>query len=167
MKRNNEDGQGRIGAEKANDVVATRTFKLRGGGSLIARFYRPIRIRAHEWAAPFVVEGLAEEYRDRALGADSLQALLLAADALRNWLEEIDVKFTWLGGEMGYTGIPRTIVDVFGLAFSKHAEQLVKAEAIRYVEGRAEERRAQAKRRKVTSVTRKLSQKPLPRTRSR
>ncbi len=130
----------------SDDVVAKRMFKLKTGGSLIATLYRPYRIRAHEWAAPFAVKGLPEEYRSRALGADGLQALLLAAQALRNWLERSGLEFAWLGGETGYTGIPRTIADSFGLEFSKYAEQLITKELTAHVQRNMAARRKASKR---------------------
>lgn len=146
LMRGRKGGHGSPARTKRDDVVAKRTFELRNGRRLIAKIHRPYRIRTREWAAPFTVTGLPGEYRSRALGADGLQALLLAAQALRSWLERSGMKFSWLGGEVGHTGIPRTIADVFGLAFSRHAEELVTRESTAHVRRVMAARRRAAKR---------------------
>lgn len=71
-----------------------------------------------------------------------MQALLIAAQALRIRLEGLGRQFTWLGGEPGDTGIQRTIPFGFGLAFSKRAEKLIEQEATTFVRARMRARRA-------------------------
>jgi hypothetical protein len=120
---------------QSQPVLATRTFKAEGRRTLTAVLCQPIRVRARpeEWVAGFRVEGLTEECTGRSFGIDGLQALLLAAQALRLRLEGLDVRFSWAGGEPGDTGIPPAIPTSLGLAFTNMAKDLISREVAKLV----------------------------------
>lgn len=142
------------------NVIATRTYQYEAGDrKLTATLYKPLRLRSapNDWCAEFAISGLRKEIKGRAFGIDSLQALLLAAQALRLRLEGLGVQFSWLGGEAGDSGIPRVIPNSYGLAFSERAEQLVLEEATRFVRAAMKVRRIQrrAHGRRIASVSQK------------
>jgi hypothetical protein len=98
--------------------------------------------------AGFKIDGLPEDSVGRAFGIDGLQALLLAAQALRIRMEALGVEFSWLGGEPGASGIPPAIPTAFGLAFTHRAEELISTDLVKYAKSpeglavrRAEKRR--------------------------
>jgi hypothetical protein len=148
---------------QAQPVIATRTFKAQGRRKLTAVLCRPIRVRAspEEWVAGFRIEGLAEECTGRSFGIDGLQAVLLAAQALRNRMEGLDVGFSWLGGEQGDTGIPPAIPTSLGFAFTKMAEDLISREVSKLV--RVKPKRA-AKGRRASRTNKSRPRRLQPRT---
>ena len=135
----------------AEPAIAERTYKL-GRRTLRATLHRPLRVRRWEWVAAFKVGGLDEECSGRAFGVDGLQALLLAAQALRMRMEKLALDFTWLGGEPRDTGIAPQIPTSFGLGFARRAQEVVAKELPKYVrspegrKARREERRRTAQR---------------------
>lgn len=117
--------------------VASRKYRT-NGQPIKATLYRPVRREEspRDWVAEFSIEGLPETIWGRAIGIDSLQAILLAAQALRQRLEALDVEFVWLEREPNDSGIPREIADNYGLAFSRYAEQLVVDATTRFINAR-------------------------------
>lgn len=126
-------------------IVATRVFKVGRRQVLRAILHLPIETGSAPpvWAAGFSVAGLAEPCTGRALGVDSLQALLHAAQAVRLLLEGVAPTFTWFGWEPGDTGIPRTIPVSYGLAFSKAMERLIEERTTEFVQQKLKVRRPQ------------------------
>lgn len=137
----------RVRAETRRSVVAKRVFDTGSGGRITVRIYKPIRIRQtpEEWAGGYSLDGLGKKQRQgRAIGSDSLQAMLLSVEAVQLELEVAGTTFSWLGGEIGASGIPSPIPVAFGLKFAKRMRQLVEREVACHVES---ERRKRAVRR--------------------
>lgn len=76
------------------------------------------------WGCPISIEGIAGMGADRALGEDSLQALLLAVELVRRKLDESGLVLAWLDDEPGHLCIPRTMLAYgFGAQLARDVEQ--------------------------------------------
>lgn len=133
-------------------IVARRRYDV-GKRKVDAILYLPFRSDdpSKDWVAEFQIKGLARKIAGRVFGVDSLQALLLGAQALRLQMEALKV-FSWVGLERN-TGIPREIPWSYGREFSEQAEELVTSEALRFghVEGSIGRKRASTRKRKPGS----------------
>jgi hypothetical protein len=78
------------------------------------------------WGCPVSIAGIAGLSTDRALGEDSLQALLLAVELVRKKLDESGLVLTWLDEEPGHVCIPRTMMAyALGAQLAREVEQYV------------------------------------------
>lgn len=136
----------------AAPVIATREYKVGKKRVLRVSLHAPVAVRKTPpmWVAAFTVEGLAEPCTGSAAGVDSLHALLLAAQEVRKCLEALPIAFSWFGGDPGDTGIPRTIASYYGLAFSRHLEQVIADETTKFVQ----RRRRSTRKKPVTTKSR-------------
>jgi hypothetical protein len=125
--------------KESDKIVATRSFQTASGETVVASLYQPTQEKSGDWACAFEITGLASPIVDRAMGVDSLQALMIGIDGIRARLRETGVSLSWVGGEPDDVGIPRQISIAFGLSFQRRIEQLMDDEVDRMV---------QAKRRK-------------------
>lgn len=77
------------------------------------------------WGCAVSIEGMGS---DRALGEDSLQALLLAVELVRKKLDESGLALSWLDDEPGHLGIPRTMMAyAFNAQLAREVEQFLDA----------------------------------------
>jgi hypothetical protein len=83
-----------------------------------------------DWECQFEVTGLDPPIRDRAMGVDSLQALLEAIRAIRHLLRPVQAELSWLSGVPGDTGIP-LIPSCDHPEFVAIVEHTIEAEAAR------------------------------------
>jgi hypothetical protein len=112
-------------------VVAERTLtRCDTGGPVIAKVFKPVPDPEEPdttWACGYELTGLDETIRDRALGLDSMQALMLAFQGIRSELKKsrADVLFA---DTPGHTGFERHHLDPDMEALF---ENLMEAEIIR------------------------------------
>lgn len=120
---------------RMHEVVASRRFQESAGKkrTIIARLGKPRWRAAGEWSCAFHISGAGLMIADRVYGVDALQALLLAAEAVRIHLEQSGITFSWCGGEPGDTGIPRFVPIGFGSEFSRLMDRVVDREIAKFV----------------------------------
>lgn len=85
------------------------------------------------WGCAISIEGITGTGADRALGEDSLQALLLAVELVRKRLDESGLALAWLDDEPGHTCIPRTMAAyAFDAQLAREVEQHIDHRAETY-----------------------------------
>ncbi len=97
-------------------------------------------VKPEEWQCTFRISGLPVELTETIAGADSVEAILLALQGLRFYLEKSHLMLTMQDGEPGILGIPRLIPDSFGLQVEHHLIQHVNDEVSRLVEAKRKAR---------------------------
>jgi hypothetical protein len=121
--------------EDATVWIAVRTLKdAATGAEVTAALARPEQVSEGEWSCAFRVDGVLEGGTGRGHGCDGLQALLVAIEGLQAMLLRSKQSLTWLGGELGETGIPRFTPIAFGLAFRQRVEGMMDDEIARHGE---------------------------------
>jgi hypothetical protein len=129
---------------KFKAAIATRHFvRTDSGAAVTVQLGRPRRRRTNEFECPYRVRGLGRLKVGRALGEDSVQALQLAFEAVRQELEPYAATLT-LDGEPGETGFPQFVPYSLGGRFRKRLEAMLNREIER--EARRLERRSVARR---------------------
>lgn len=81
-----------------------------------------------DWRCSFLVEGVPNERRRFARGIDPLQALQLAIESAKHTVKATGLVCTWLDGEPGDIGIPRTVPSYPGSGFSQRIERYIDRE---------------------------------------
>jgi hypothetical protein len=109
-------------------IVAERVLERPGSKRPIrARLGTPRPSSRAAWECPYQVAGAGDPRVRVAFGEDALQTVILACAGLRRELTRVGA--SWLG--MGAPGIPPTIPDVFGPAFTTHLESVVEKEVVK------------------------------------
>ncbi|HUR95698.1 MAG TPA: hypothetical protein VMY76_14030 [Gemmatimonadales bacterium] len=83
-----------------------------------------------EWSCSYRVGGLGRTRAGSVVGADGLEALLLAVVAVRRELEPFGGRLTW-AGEPGELGLPEFVPEFLGGGFRRRIEAMVRAETER------------------------------------
>lgn len=94
-----------------------------------------------DWARPVQITGLTKTLSAEIRGADAIHAAQVGLQAVRTWLEERKLTFTWLfeDGELeeeGVTGFARATPEFYGREFEHHCVHLVADEVKRSAEAR-------------------------------
>lgn len=79
------------------------------------------------WMCSYLIEGIPDERRRVARGADSLQALQCALQGAKATIAESGVVCTW-NTEPGDIGIPYTVPTYEGSGFSQRMERMIEQE---------------------------------------
>lgn len=104
-------------------IIASRTLRGSDGATTELRIFAPTEVSEQEWACQFQLG----EHVQQAFGLDGLQALFMAFEGVRAQLSRMP-PMTWVGGEPGDSGVPRMVPQAFGLAFSRHIDELLDKE---------------------------------------
>ncbi len=117
-------------------VIARRVVAHRASGRpLTIEFGRPTRARSGEYRCDYRLSGVGRVRRGYACGEDSLQALLLACESVRQALEPAAKDFEWTAP--GELGLYRIVPELFGPAASQRVnrqiDRLLTAEARRAI----------------------------------
>ena len=108
--------------------IATRRLALiPSGRPVLVELDAPSQRRGGEWVCAYRIRGLGRTRAGRSHGADSLQALQLAIEAVRRELEPFGSRLTW-SGEAGELGLPALVPDYFGGEFRRRMERLIQLE---------------------------------------
>lgn len=95
----------------SNWVVAERTMWRGDDGKAVnVRVFKPIPDPEEPdatWACGFEITGLGQTIQDRALGVDSMQALMLAFQAIRGELQKSPIPVSFFSTAPGHTGFER------------------------------------------------------------
>lgn len=115
-------------------AIATRTLRETSSDAAIqVRIGRPRRPRnKSDWTCEFQIRGLGDDRIRRAMGVDSLQALILTLEGVRRALEQSGFSLTWIGGEDGEHGVPRAVPAFFGRRFSARIDKMIDKEIAKF-----------------------------------
>jgi hypothetical protein len=94
--------------KRKQKVVASRSLLLDGTSKVTIRIRRPYEAE-NDFACDYEIRGLGDLDCDPALGVDSLQALFLAVQAIRERLRPYLDRLSWLGNEND-DGFPSAMV---------------------------------------------------------
>jgi hypothetical protein len=87
-----------------------------------------------DWACPYFVSGLGMRRVAFARGVDSVQALMLAIEATRIFLEQHMKRVSWPFGDEGDLGFPRVVPYVLGVAFSRKINDMIDRQVDLFIE---------------------------------
>lgn len=93
---------------------------------------KPQRRKDGDWECPFRITGLGIQH---GYGVDAIQALTTALEGIRVMLERSGQKFSWLGGEIGYTGFDRLVTSSFGAKFNTRLNRTIDEGIAKFVDG--------------------------------
>lgn len=93
---------------------------------------KPERKSENEFVCPFQVTGLETSETQYAYGVDCFQALIMALEGIRTKLEKSGMSLTWIGGQTGEHGFPRFVPSFYGPDFSRHVNELIEGEILRF-----------------------------------
>jgi hypothetical protein len=117
--------------EAGRPPVATRQLHLiPSGRPVVLELDAPEQRRPGPWTCVYRVRGLGRTRSARVGGADAIEALLLALEALRRELEPFGPRLRWTG-EPGELGLPTAVPDFLGPEFRRRVERLVREETER------------------------------------
>jgi hypothetical protein len=122
---------------KLGRVIARRIFTEAGkpDRKVIVYLGTPRRHPRYIWECPFLIEGIGKPEIRSVGGGDSLQALLLAMQRIKQCIEQSEVEYLWMGwSELG-TGIPLQ-VPPHGRSFEERLRPLIERESKRFWEAK-------------------------------
>jgi hypothetical protein len=117
-------------ASPTTPIAARRLTLVPSGRPVLVELDAPRELRAGAWDCAYRIRGLGRTRARRVRGADGLQALQLALEAVRRELEPFGSRLTWTG-EAGELGLPASVPDYLGGAFRRRMERLVQLETER------------------------------------
>jgi hypothetical protein len=122
-----------MATRKATRWIAERALVDDTGKQLKAAVGIPEKVSKLEWRCPYrLSRGRAGEIR-YAHGVDSIQALILALGSIRLAIDKLEIAVKWdIAAEMGDSGFPIFIQQIFGLEFTRSLERMVSTETERY-----------------------------------
>jgi hypothetical protein len=95
-------------------IIATRTLALiKSGDAVCVELERPARRASGEYRCRFRIRGMGRPRLGRAFGEDSMQALMLAFEAMRQTLDPLASRLS-CDGEPRQLGFYRFVPDIFG-----------------------------------------------------
>ncbi len=114
------------------EIIGERQLNRAGARSkdLTVTLGKPRRRKDGDWECPFRISGLGTQY---GYGVDGIQALITALDGIRVMLERSAQRFSWLGGEPGYTGFDRFVTASLGEKFNKRLNLIIDREIAKFV----------------------------------
>lgn len=92
--------------------------------------YAPRRVSKTEWSCGYSINGLKNRVVDDVRGADAMQSLILALEAIR--LELDGTRCSFSGGGDEDTGFPRFVPMYFGPEFSSRINKLIDKQVERF-----------------------------------
>jgi len=84
----------------------------------------------HDWACPFLIEGIRESKVQFSYGVDAMQALIIAFQVIRAIIKQSGRKLFWRGPKMG-THFPMLVPTSFGEAFEDRVGLAIEREIVR------------------------------------
>ena len=117
-------------------VVATRQLRERGTRRrVVVVVGTPARRSTGEYACPWQLRGVGDGQVRYTFGVDSMQALQLSFEAIRQALLPSRESLTWCDGETGGLGFTRTVNTAFGRTLSDRLDRMLEEEMERYARG--------------------------------
>lgn len=108
---------------------------------------------AGDWRCSYLVEGVPKARRRFAHGIDPLQALQQAIEGARQTISASGILCTWLDGEPGDIGIPRTVPSFAWSGFSQRIERYIERELKRFARAARESPGGQARAKAAATKT--------------
>jgi hypothetical protein len=125
-------------------VIASRKLYVKGRARKATLTIRmPVQVSPGEWWCAFHVTGMGRTRR--VIGGDAVQALIIALQALRAYMNETPYRYTWLGEPFDH-GIPQMVPWGFGPHWAGHIECAIDRELTKFVQAELRRRRARRRR---------------------
>jgi hypothetical protein len=121
--------------KKIGTPIATRTLEIPGKRkqTVVVKIGLPRKTRLN-WECQFQITGLkGHDEIHSSFGVDAIQAIAVAFEGIRYFLNKSKKKFRWMGGEPGDIGFPKSINTGLGLGFTKRIERLMEIETVNFV----------------------------------
>jgi hypothetical protein len=114
------------------EIIGERQLHRNGSRSkvLTVTLGKPRRRKDGDWECPFRITGLRVQY---GYGVDAIQSLTTALEGVRVILERSGQRFSWLGGEPGYTGFDRLVTSSLGAKFNQQLNLIIDREIAKFV----------------------------------
>jgi hypothetical protein len=134
---------GRLGT-----IIAERRLHIRGAPlrTVVVSLGKPRKIRgSSDWQCPFRIEGAGIHQHERGCGIDAFQALTMALEGIRYFLDRSPESLVWGGVIENHSGFQRIIPLVPDLGETRRLERMVDQELRRRLK-RLEQRHAKKRR---------------------
>jgi hypothetical protein len=114
------------------EIIGERQLYRNGSRSKVSTVTlgKPRRRKDGDWECPFRITGLRVQY---GYGVDAIQSLTTALEGVRVMLERSGQRFSWLGGEPGYTGFDRLVTSSLGAKFNQQLNLIIDREIAKFV----------------------------------
>jgi hypothetical protein len=130
-------------------VIAERRLHVRGAPRrhVIVSLGQPRLTKASEdWECPFRIAGAGARVAEYGRGVDAFQALTMALEGIRYYLDRIDTPLAWSGVFDDQPGFQRTIPLLPDAAGTRQMERLIDREARRQLTVLKRRRKTQTQR---------------------
>lgn len=118
------------------EIVARRVLATSDGRAICEVFIaKPTQLSADEWRCEFEIRSAGATKTGYACGADSVQALMLSFDGIRQELFAYEPDLSWNGLSIDLA-FPRTIPIIMGNDFYRETEEQIDARIERFVDDR-------------------------------
>lgn len=117
-------------------LVAERLLTRNDGRSVAVRIGKPRKVAPDEWECPYHVSGLGMRRVAVARGIDAVQALILAIESTRIFLEQRIDRLSWPFGEAGDLGFPRLVPSALGISFARRINEMIDREIEQFIEAK-------------------------------
>lgn len=113
--------------------IATRTLRGTRGEVATIVLWTPNQIENGGWqcAAHITIDGIVGIYLTR--GEDAFEAMMLAFEAIRIQIADMDLGLTWVGGQTGESGFRRQVPGAFGVDFTIQLERAMDEQIVEFV----------------------------------
>ena len=114
------------------EIIGERQLYRNGSRSKVSTVAlgKPRRRKDGDWECHFRITGLRVQY---GYGVDAIQSLTTALEGVRVMLERSGQRFSWLGGEPGYTGFDRLVTSSLGAKFNQQLNLIIDREIAKFV----------------------------------
>jgi hypothetical protein len=112
-----------------NNIVASRKlFEVGSKKPVLVRIGKPTKVSGGDWKCAFHISNIGMKKIQFAHGIDGFQAMEMAIEGSRIFLERTGKKFSWDGSEEGVTSLPRYVPDSYGEEFRNHLCKMIDSE---------------------------------------
>jgi hypothetical protein len=119
--------------ESSQSVIASRRFRLWRGekaSTHTAKIGLPRRARTGEWVCSCWISGLGDRTAEIVRGVDSVQAIVLAFEAIRQKLKTLKGRVSWPGSK-DPMDFPQYVPIYYGPELTRRLERLIDREVRR------------------------------------
>lgn len=125
-------------------VIATRTLKVAGSRrKAVVTLRMPVDRGDDYWQCAYHISGMDAVRLGH--GVDAIQALYGALAAIRQDLDQMKGRYSWITEKRGEHGFLQLVMHGFGPAFDDHIEQVIEREVVDHLDALKRQRRRDRK----------------------
>ena len=118
-------------AEELGAPIAERQLhRPKTGCDVLVKIWAPRQSEVDVWACPFQIIGYGSKTIQANYGIDAVQAVQLTLEGVGRLLKARTSGMTWLEGDIGDAGFPRSITYSFGADFYYYLCDLMEREVV-------------------------------------